>query len=155
MSLKKEYYEKKMVNQGRYVYKKNIANSEIKTLNSKQHEKIQEVCEMRHKLHSGDMFSTESSCLSECSRYFFERIEIEGVGFLDVGYEIENLTTEIDLEFEDYQAYEYESIYNKFKSFNYDEIEDINKKIEEFLIDIDKRFGTQYCPTGKSRGNIL
>lgn len=35
MSLKKEYYEKKMVNQGRYVYKKNIANSEIKTLNSK------------------------------------------------------------------------------------------------------------------------
>lgn len=155
MSLKKEYYEKKRINQGRYVYERNLKNSEIETLDSNQHEKIQEVCEMRHKLHSGDMFSTESSCLSECSRYFFERIEIEGVGFLDIGYEIENLTTEIDLEFEDYQSYEYENVYNKFKSFNYDEIENINKKIEKFLFDIDKRFGTQYCPTGKSRGNIL
>lgn len=147
--------KEKKINQARYVYQKNLTNLEIKTLTFSQHEKIQELCEMRHKLHSGDMFSTESSCLSECSRYFFERIKIEGVGFLDVGYEIENLTTEIDLEFEDYQAYEYESIYSKFKSFNYDEIEGINKKIEEFLFDIDKRFGTQYCPTGKSRGNIL
>ena len=88
--------KEKKINQARYVYQKNLTNLEIKTLTFSQHEKIQELCEMRHKLHSGDMFSTESSCLSECSRYFFERIKIEGVGFLDVGYEIENLTTEID-----------------------------------------------------------
>ena len=154
MSLKSEYYERKRINQGRYIYEKNLANSEIETLTPEQHEKIQELCEMRHKLHSGDMFSTESSCLSECSRYFFERIEIEGAGVLDVGYEIENLTTEIDLELEGYESNEYESVYDEFKSLNYNEIEDINKKIEEFLCDIDKKFGTQYCPTGKSRGGF-
>lgn len=160
MSLKSEYYERKRINQGRYIYEKNLANSEIETLTPEQHEKIQELCEMRHKLYSGDMFGAESSCLGECSRYFLERIEIEGVGVLDIGSEIDNLVTAIDLDLEYYEIDEderpeYQDAYNEFKRFNYDQIEGMNEKIEEFLADIDERFKTHYCPTGKSRGRIL
>ena len=159
MSWERNNYIRKSLGQSEYVRRKNEMNLEINTLTEKQHEQIRELCEMRHLLHSGDIFNTESSDYSRCSNFFFEKIIIEEIGNLDITTEFEELALGIDLEFEYYEIEaterkEYDAVYNELKSRHYEQINNINKIIEDFLSNIDEVYGTSYCPTGKSRGRV-
>lgn len=159
MSWERNNYIRKSLGQSEYARRKNELNSEIDTLTETQHEQIRELCEMRHLLHSGDIFNTESSDYKRCSDFFFEKIIIEGIGNLDIATEFEELTLDIDLEFEYYEIEaterkEYDVVYNELKSRHYEQINNINKTIEVFLLNIDEVYGTGYCPTGKSRGRV-
>ena len=159
MSWEKNKYIRKSIGQSEYVRRRNELNSEIDTLTGLQHEQIRELCEMRHLLHSGDIFNTESSDYNRCSNFFFEKIIIEEIGNLDITTKFEELTLDIDLEFEYYEIEaterkEYDIVYSELKSRHYDQINNINKIIEDFLSNIDEVYDTSYCPTGKSRGRV-
>ena len=159
MAWERNQYTRKAMGQSNYVSKRNEENSLVDTLTSEQHEQIRELCAMRHLLHSGDIFNTESSDYRTCSNYFFELVEIEGVGSLDVSSDFEELITNMDLEFEYYEVAEeeredYDTVFADLISRHNEEIELINTQIEDFLRDIDNQHGTKSAPTGKSRGRI-
>ena len=66
-------------------------------------------------------------------------IEIDSIDYI---YEIEDLPSDDD-EREKYLSEKYDEIYEQWST--------VNNNIETYLLSIDKKYGTKWCPTGKQR----
>lgn len=141
-----------------YVIKRNNENRAKLdgVLTEDQINAIESLCSFRHRLH----ISAEKLYLDEYSDASFYTEEISEYGDDIEGtqrYTIQKLFgvypfdrieyfTEIDEDLNEENMSR-----DDMESENLDRIEKLNDQIEEFLKNIDDKYGTDYCPTGKAR----
>lgn len=159
-----------------YIDTRNDENEKITNLSPEQHKTLQELCRIRHEIHSNweEMFNAESSTYAELWNYILddsdERIQNEltsvGLPRLVLGdlYSIpssedyfyvlnneERQAWEKRSDAEDYSsgfdAWVQNEAYPKFCRY----MNDINNIIEQYLKRIDNEYGTNYCPSGAQR----
>lgn len=167
----KEGYERKQ----QYAENKMKLNEEIAIengLNEEQIEVIEDLCRIRHEMHCNqkDFFASESYNFNifwdyvdsdnENSIYLkLVEVNLPEIDFSSIDLLCENdsdyLDYDNDLEEYDEDSEEYEERKQELYDEAYDrvivEAEKINKIIENYLFEIDKKYNTNYCPTGLSR----
>lgn len=163
------YDEWKYINEARanYIDKRNRENEEIETLTPEQHEALQYVCSVRHELHVGHkaMFNTNSDDYRKLWDYLTEGesssintiLESAGLKRIDgINLDIAECPSDDDwyyfMDEEEKAEYDsiddwYEEAYNELSEI----LEEVNRKIENYLREIDKEHGTNYCPSGFQR----
>ena len=148
--------------------KRMSGNRKVDTLTEEQHDLLEELCRFRHELHTSweDAFNTNSPSFG----YFADNISIYSVGnsgeelpcrieaafgkkpyyardYYDLNEAIDILREEgIDSDHPDYN-----SELNELKEQAFEVFATINDEIEAFLCEIDKEYGTNYCPSGATR----
>ena len=152
--LNKETYEKKQA----YAGKRMLQNAEIESLTHEQHEVLVWLCSKRHEVHTNqnDFFYSESSSSAEYWNLIDDgcgngivRDKLSSVGLPDLKWSFsadDYMTDALCQEFgysEEETEVEYESCIEMAGIFNND--------IEKYLREIDKRHGTNYCPSGVGR----
>lgn len=158
--MKKSEREAKGFFQNEYVSKNNYFNSVNENLTKEQHEAIQKLCADRHYMHcnSAEMFNSHSCAYDVISRYVGSEMTGES--------EINAYLTEVDfqkLNFKDYdncntlETYD-SDIDGEYDDYCFDSLNQINEIAEyndsliiDYLTEIDRKYGTEYCPTRKSR----
>lgn len=177
MPTKKEWEQINNARQG-YIAKKNAQNEQITTLTEEQHEVIQWLCSVRHEIHSSwrGMFNVESAdrdLLKHLDSIYDEysinlRLASVGLSSINFGINPEWIAGSDDYDYtedEDKEEYEnkaekdprgmtayelwYEDAYEIFCS----DMSKVNDAIENYLVEIDKKHGTNYCPSGWQRMN--
>lgn len=143
----------KKISQQLYVDRKNVENEKISALTEKQHDALQRLCAARHIMHSNiRTLILSSEFNNEYERPLFEAIKGLSKVKLPAFKSKYDMGDYIDIDSFDIldeigEAYDKEEEYDKI----YDKWEDLNNEIETYLIKIDKKYGTSYCPTGLSR----
>jgi len=142
----KEQYSRRNENAA----KRMAENAKNISLTEEQHEALSVLCTARHELHSNkhhaiieDYNGLKQALVTaniQIQESCLEPMNFVGTDSSDY-IDIDSLN-EIDYEEEDY-ANEYERISS--------ELEDLNLKIEKYLFDIDKKYNTNYAPTGALR----
>ena len=150
------------LNKKQYDYRREKAaermqkNAEINTLTEEQHELIANLCTARHELHSNKPIIEDHQGLKNNLLKINDEIRKVGlepmnfIGFYSDGdyIDIDEINElERDNEDNDKKQEWYDSNYERISS----ELEDLNTKIEKYLLEIDKKYGTNYCPTGLLR----
>ena len=149
--LDKEAYERKR----EYAAKRMAENREITTLTDEQHDLLNELCTFRHDLHTNQKsaFNANSSDYSyyanNISKYYVGVSEddlhsriVKAFGtapYTPIDYPTSEDYDDYGMTYEEAQE-EAETLFDK-----------INTQIENFLSDIDKKHGTNYCPSGATR----
>lgn len=160
--LSKSDYERRNKN----ILKRNKDNFEIALENGMTEEQAETIiwlCEVRHDIHT---FGTEKIFIGEDSEFielFMGEIKerLNEVGFntkLDWEFDLINLPSSSTLN-DDYDldsnSENYDEEYNNAVADAYDEISDfiskVNRDIEKFLTEIDKKYKTKFAPTGAWR----
>ena len=152
--LNKEAYERKEA----YANRRMLQNAENESLTPEQHEVLAWLCSKRHEVHTNqeDFFYSESSNSTEYWNLIDDgcgngviRDKLSSVDLPDLkwsfsvdDYMTDALSTEFGYSEEDTDA-ELESCIEMAGKFNND--------IESYLREIDKRYGTNYCPSGVGR----
>lgn len=144
-------------------------NKKITKLTEEQHRELAELCSKRHEMHTcGDsMFYTESSYYD--LHDYFREFDLEIKGIKAPNLNTEEWVSDFDyyIEIEEFDKNDYDDngnyIYNKeieekkceirdrLLDQYFEQKEELNNKIESYLKNIDKKYGTNYCPTGASR----
>lgn len=142
--LNKEAYERK----AQYALNKAIENANIAELNGMTAEEIEAadiICSYRHTMHSMSAVSVHNIFSSEYDDYNRMCGEISKLTDYKLNLDTDDMPSSADEDIDpDYD-------YDENVSLCADYMERINGKIENYLADIDKKYGTSYCPTGKSR----
>lgn len=156
-----ERYEAKR----RYVEKVMHENAEVKTLTEKQHEALQELARIRHKIHTSwevmwNYEASEYKKLWDYIEYDIDEMLTEAeLPAIELNYDPCDVPTSADFEIflteEEQAKYDNDSwkwreesgAFNEFADF----LNGVNNKIEDYLTDIDKKHGTHYAPTGFAR----
>jgi len=135
-------------------------NREIDTLTEEQHDVLADLCSVRHDIHSNKrsiIVSDESKRLQKLIEIneqikdsgldYMEFIPTDTSDYIDIDsiYFLEETedVPEDDSERQDW----YDSNYVRISG----ELEILNDKIEKYLIEIDKKYKTNYAPSGMSR----
>ena len=139
------------------------SNSLCESLTDDEHIALAQLCEMRHKLHCGNAYSSESGrslrdALTDYSIVIGELsldIDISEIETsLDLDFDFEEAREELDEEADDYDD-EKDLLYDRMASDSSyrhsNQVATINNKIEDFLRKIDNIHGTNYCPSGYAR----
>ena len=159
--LKKEQYAYRRESAARRAYK----NEDIAVeygMTEEQAALISELCSLRHELHTHmDAVTKNDHDLSIKGQLVKLARKIEEVGlpqvpnipigecdYIDIDdidelFEIDDWPESGTQEWQDKYDNEYFRIYN--------ELEELNKDIEKYLAEIDKQYGTSWCPTGALR----
>ena len=140
----------------------NAENAEILTnqgFEKEQIDAIEQVCYIRHELHTHGaktLWATESSNFSTYYNWLdggiWEILNDAGIKNNLKFYDVEDLPCDNDFEWldddeiGDHDEY-YENALNEISDF----LIDVNNKIENWLRDFDKKYGTHYAPTGAWR----
>lgn len=159
--LKKEQYEYRRESAARRAAD-NEAIAIEHGMTEEQAELISELCRLRHELHTNmDAVTTSDADLRLKSKLVSVSAQIVESGLpkvpclpcdesdyididdIDVLYECEKWPDSGTQEWQDKYDEEYYRIYG--------ELEQLNKDIEAYLADIDKQYGTHWCPTGALR----
>jgi hypothetical protein len=160
--LKEAYHSKDVYDRKReYAAKKMDQQRKVGNLTEEQHDALEYLCKARHDLHSNmdsivkfDEYGYKQNIIKANVKLY--ESELKPMGF--VGYDLSgyvdiddiNLLKQIenvpDIDSEEYQDW-YDGEYYRI----YGELEELNKKIENYLSEIDEKYGTNYCPTGLSR----
>lgn len=136
------------------------ANSKIKTLNKDQHNALANLCKARHELHSNIENVIKSDLLDYKQNIVYANVLINESGIESMNFvgtdtsdyiDIDSVEEakefdEVDIDDEDYQEW-YDYTYNRI----YQELENFNKNIEDYLKKIDEKYLTNYAPTGAQR----
>lgn len=157
--ISKEQYDRRREN----AVVRNLSNERIAVENGmtqEQAELISELCSMRHELHTNmdevvkndgqhikksildinaDIAESGLDCMSFIPSDKDDYIDIDTI---DEMYEWDEVPESDD----ERQAW-YDNNYQRI----YDELEDLNHKIEGYLSHIDKKYRTSFCPTGALR----
>jgi hypothetical protein len=149
------------LNKAQYDYRRESAAKKMReqrsitSLTEEQHEALSDVCRIRHELHCSmeDRFYTGSCNFSAHWHYCNNDYDSSIYAILkNVGLE-NNLfwnNEEIpnDMDWEDYEEWDcWEDAYQAC----YDFCGNINKEIEQYLRNVDKKHGTEYAPSGSLR----
>lgn len=130
---------------------KMIANKKIAALSPEQHDKLAELCHMRHKMHTcGKSMFVDGRELHSYFNNFYLKID---------GVDSPNLETIEWTCSEDYHEAiqsiddidEQDRIYALHINQYAKEKEELNNTIEAYLREIDNLYGTDYCPGGHTR----
>lgn len=137
----KEQYQRHTEN----AHAKQNSMKEITTLTEEQHEALSQVCSIRHELHSNQksLFNSESSKYSTLLNYLDGGIK----EILNSAKLKNNLSWNIVELPSDYDCDDIELGLSEVFTF----AERVNTEIENYLREIDKLHGTNYCPTGALR----
>ena len=145
--LKKHQYEKRAENAALRM----IENSKIKSLTEEQHDALASICRMRHSIHSNKkgVINSEHSDNREFTYFISELVfvysrKIDSKANLSI--DAEDIICDIDY----YELSLYDT-YEDMEEAARDQLEDFNSRIESWLRDIDKKYNTNYCPTGGQR----
>lgn len=157
------YNDKKDIYSGKreWAARRMAENSKIKTLTEKQHEVLDWLCNIRHEVHTNqdDFFAATSHNY----RLFWDYIEnasgeseinreLSNVNLPQISFCIDIMDYRNDMDYDD-EVWDEEMSYNDA----YEEVikmaEKFNNKIESYLLEIDKKHGTNYCPSGIQRLN--
>ena len=131
-------------------------NAKNKALSSEQHEALALMCSQRHNLHCNidNAIRVESSDFSELTNYFnsdrdnsFQAL----AKIINQKIPLKIPDAEDLIDENDFYYFGSYSSYDKMKEKAYSQYEKINTKIEKFLSKIDKKYKTNYCPTGVLR----
>lgn len=135
-------------------------NAENSSLTEDQHEALSDLCKIRHELHSNidrivkndeqreidtlvkiNIQIKESGLIPMkfISIYIEDFIDIDTISLLEI---IDCISSE-DENYDDWYDENYERIYN--------ELEELNDKIEKYLSVVDVKYKTNYAPTGMQR----
>lgn len=141
----KEGYERKAA----YVARKMEENRLVETLTEEQHDVLAWLCNLRHEMHTNQhpLFLNESAEFSEIWQKYeeiYDKLTDCGLDTIELPAS-EDIPCDFDLEID--SDFDYEETYGDFVKI----MEDINNRIEVYLHDIDKKHGTEYCPTGATR----
>lgn len=155
-----ERYEAKR----RYVEKIMRENAEIETLTEEQHNALQKLASIRHKIHTSweSLWNYESGDYDTLWGYIDyginEMLVEANLPTIDFNYESGDIPTEadyLDLTEEEREEYGNDSWTWREESGAFDEFTDflneVNNKIEDYLMKVDKEHGTHYAPTGFER----
>ena len=140
-------------------------NSEVETLTEEQHEALQELARIRHEIHSSweTMWNDEASDNPRLWNYIEsgidEMLTEAELPTIEFNYEPGDIPTAEDyyifLTEEEQEEYDNDSWKWREESGAFDEFADflseVNNKIEDYLRNIDKEYGTHYAPTGFAR----
>ena len=148
----KEIYERK----NEYAAKRMQENTLNKNLTEEQHEALAKLCKFRHEWHCNykSVFCSESAKARELGQYLAELddngyIIAEGLpkltGFDVLDLNDDNLAKENGYDLSD------NTQYDEYYSHCIDQYKNVNDCIEKYLAEIDKKYGTNYCPSGLSR----
>lgn len=160
--------EWKHINEARanYIDKRNRENEQIETLTLEQHDALQYVCSARHELHVGHdaMFNGESAEYRELWSYLTEddvssintQLEFAGLKKIEgIDLDLAECPSNEDWYlFDDDEKAEYDGYDDWYEKAYYELaniLEKVNRKIENYLREIDKEHGTNYCPSGFQR----
>ena len=164
MKLNKRQYEQR----ANSAAKRMAENAKNDSLTSEQHEVIASLCSYRHNLHS----SMDRICQNDENGYKNELIRINSllkeVGLTPMDFcginpgedyiDIDDMQESIffakeDGSYIDKDDYpkEYQDWYDETYFSIMEKLESLNKKIENYLSEIDKKYNTSYCPTGALR----
>lgn len=132
----------------RYVENLMYRNRIDSTLTSEQCDVLEKVCSFRHQLHS----NPESLFYSESANYdYFNDMLRDEMSELLSSAGFENSLAydliEIPNDHCCYSDEEYEECLCEVHEF----VNGVNRDIEQFLRDVDEKYGTHYAPTGFSR----
>ena len=155
--LDKNAYYGKMI----YAGKKMSTNKEIETLTDEQHDALSQMCSARHELHTNMDRITKGSqvwlasivdanyALAKSGLTPISLIPTDKSDFINIDSirELEDLGEAPSRDDEDEWQEWYDAEYSRI----YDELAELNRKIEKYLEQIDAEHGTHYTPTGKSR----
>lgn len=131
-----------------YAARKMEENRLIETLNEEQHDVLSWLCSLRHEMHTNQhsLFLNESAEFSLWKDYELIYSKLTACGLPEIKL-IDSASIPCDADSEFDEDFNYDEAYEEYMGI----IEDINNKIETYLRTIDKEYGTDYCPTGKSR----
>lgn len=115
--------------------KKMMENATIaqeKGMTEEQTDILEELCSFRHDFHCNmsKLVNDNTDTFEELLRIRKELVK-SGLPKLDIG--------------------KFDEWYEKTYSRIYDELSELHKMIEDYLSSIDKKYGTNYCPTGALR----
>ena len=152
--LSKEAYEGKR----EWAARRMVKNAENESLTEEQHEVLAWLCSFRHEwhMHAERLWSSENQDL-------FEEYEQINKKLSEVGLDIvEGLPRAEDFPDENWYFYDYKDSgeyadledwmengeeYDRFHEMH----NEVNNAIERYLSEIDKKYGTEYCPSGYTR----
>ena len=148
-----------------YVEKVMRENAEVETLTEDQHWALQELARIRHEIHTSweEMWNCESSeykKLWDYIEYDIDEMLTEAeLPTIEFNYDPSDVPTSADFEIflteEEQEEYDNDSWKWREESGAFDEFADflseVNNKIEDYLRNIDKEYGTHYAPTGFAR----
>jgi len=154
--LNKDIYDRKR----EYAATRMIKNKENASLTDEQHDALINLCTVRHRLHTNMDKVVKSDNEGIKNKLILANIQLNenkitpmdfipldtsdyiDIDTIDLLYEIEQIP-ENEEEKQEWYDDNYYRIYN--------ELSNLNNKIEEYLKKIDEKYGTNYCPTGLSR----
>jgi hypothetical protein len=123
-------------------------NAKVETLTELQHDALANLCTARHNIHSNMkhiIISDENGykqSIITCNADLLER------GLTPMSFVGTDMSDYIDIDsISEIGEDDYEEDYERISV----ELEKLNKKIENYLSEIDNKYGTSYCPTGKQR----
>jgi len=145
----KETYERK----AEWAANRMEENSKIESLTEEQHSALAKLCSFRHELHCNQdsLFITESANYNKYHEMLDEGVNtiLINAGLLIInGIATDFMPSDMDLAYG--CAEEWETL-EEGKEIALNQAIAINEKIETYLLQIDNKYGTNYCPSGKSR----
>jgi len=151
--ISKEGYEAKE----RYAQKRMEENAKIETLTEEQHNALAWLCAVRHEMHTNKkaFFNSENANNSKFYEYIDTRINevLSGCELPCISWTISTFDIVSDIDYYELLDADEQTDdkYDELLSECYDQVEQINKDIENYLRKIDKQHKTNYCPTGATR----
>lgn len=147
-----------------YVEKIMRENAEIETLTEEQHYALEKLASIRHKIHTSweSMWNYESGDYLTLWAYIdcginemLVEADLPAIDFNHDSGDIPTNADYFDLTEEEQEEYgndpwtwrEESGAFDEFADF----LADVNNKIENYLMEIDKKHGTHYAPTGSAR----
>jgi len=137
-------------------------NSLNTNLTEEQHHTLSKLCEIRHEFHS----NMDRVAKSDDSNIKKDIVKIN-IRLREVGLETMNFVPEYNEDYIDIDIDTIEELYEieqvpeddnekqKWYDDNYEriynELSELHENIEKYLSEIDKKYGTNYCPTGSLR----
>lgn len=137
-----------------YANKIMAENAKVETLTEEQHDALESLCKIRHNMHSNKaiMFNSEAANSELWGDYdrISELLEEAKLPKLTLPDSSEDFTVSYDYDIDD-RGLSFSEWCEEAEQEFFEQMEDVNNKIERYLKDIDEVHGTHYCPTGLSR----
>lgn len=144
---------------------RNLANEEIAVANGMSENDaslVSELCSVRHDFHSDmDMLVKSTAACSELIKRIMDiegRINTSSLPPLDIVSILGDIDDMDGLIYdygddvpEDHNSEEFQNWYDENFERVYDELSEINKSIEKYIDNIDKKYNTTWCPSGALR----